>query len=168
MKLRPPSPALAISIIALVAACTGSAVAATVITSKQIKNGTIQGLDIKNATISSNKLTQGTQNLLNKKSAAATGAHVAYEATRKAGPEAQPANVIVKVATLTVPAGAWVVQANTIMTAFTARRTRSRRCSAHRARSAARARLIPAARRTRRPARSSSTTARRRRRCRCR
>ncbi len=119
MKLRPPSPALAISIIALVAACTGSAVAATAITSKQIRNGTIQGLDIKNATISSNKLTQGTQNLLNKKTAAATGARVAYEATRKAGPEAQPANVIVKVATLTVPAGAWVVQANTIMTAFT-------------------------------------------------
>ncbi|HEX4364036.1 MAG TPA: hypothetical protein VHZ75_05750 [Solirubrobacteraceae bacterium] len=120
MKLRPPTPALAISIIALVVACSGSAVAATLITSSQIKNGTITGLDVKNSSISLSKLTKGTQNLIHKKTtAAAAGGKVAYEVTRKAGPENQPANVIVKIATLSVPAGAWVVQANTIMTAFT-------------------------------------------------
>lgn len=119
MKLRPPSPALAISIIALVAACTGSAVAATIITGKQIRNGTIQGIDIKNATITSNKLSKGTQNLLTKKSgSSSTGGKVAFEVTRKAGPENQAANVIIKLATLSVPAGAYVVQANTIMTAL--------------------------------------------------
>jgi hypothetical protein len=119
MKLRPPSPAVAISITALVIACTGSAVAATVITSSQIRNGTIQGVDIKNATINSSKLSKGTQNILKKKtsSGAPTG-RVAYEAIRKAGPEGVPANVITRVATLTVPAGAYSVSANMIMTAF--------------------------------------------------
>lgn len=119
MKLRPPSPALAISIIALVIACTGSAVAATIITSSQIRNGTIQNVDIKNGTIGLGKLSKGTQNLINaKKSAAAPTGRVAYEAIRKAGPEGVPANVITTVATLTVPAGAYSVQANMIMTAF--------------------------------------------------
>ncbi len=120
MKLRPPSPALAISIIALVAACTGSAVAATMITSSQIRNGTIRGVDIKNATITSSKLSKGTQALIKKKAGTtpAAGGRVAHEVIRKAGPEGQPANVLVKIASLTVPAGAYVVQANLVMTAF--------------------------------------------------
>lgn len=118
MKLRPPSPAVAISITALVIACTGSAVAATVITSSQIRNGTIQGVDIKKATINSSKLSKGTQNLINKKTAPAPTGRVAYEAIRKSGPEGVPANVIMRVATLTVPAGAYSVQANMVMTAF--------------------------------------------------
>ena len=118
MKLRPPSPALAVSIVAVVIACAGSAVAATVITGKQIRNGTIQGVDIKNATINSAKLSKGTQNILNSKKVPKPTGRVAYEATRKAGPEGVPANVITKVATLTVPAGAYSIQANMIMTAF--------------------------------------------------
>ena len=119
MKLRRPSPALVISIAALVAACAGSAVAATVITSSQIKNGTIQNADIKAGTISSSKLTKGVQNILNKKPAAASTSKIAYEQVRKAGPENQPANVLSQVAGLKVPAGAYVITANTIMTAFT-------------------------------------------------
>jgi len=118
MKLRPPSPALAISITALVIACTGSAVAATIITSSQIRNGTIQNVDIKNSTIGLGKLSKGTQNLINAKKSPAPTGRVAYEAVRKAGPESVPANVITTVATLTVPAGAYSVQANMIMTAF--------------------------------------------------
>ena len=118
MKLRPPSPALAISITALVIACTGSAVAATIITSSQIRNGTIQNVDIKNSTIGLGKLSKGTQNLIKAKKSAAPTGRVAYEATRKAGPEGVPANVITTVATLTVPAGAYSVQANMVMTAF--------------------------------------------------
>ena len=119
MKLRRPSPAFVISIVALVAACAGSAVAATVITSKQIKNGTIQNADIKAGTITSSKLTKGVQNILNRKPAAAPASRIAYEQVRKAGPENQPANVLSRVTSLKVPAGAYVVTANTIMTAFT-------------------------------------------------
>jgi hypothetical protein len=118
MKLRPPSPALAISITALVIACTGSAVAATIITTNQIRNGTIQNVDIKNATIGLGKLSKGTQNLINAKKSPAPTGRIAYEAVRKAGPEGVPANVITTVATLTVPAGAYSVSANMIMTAF--------------------------------------------------
>ena len=71
MKLRRPSPALVISIAALVAACAGSAVAATVITSAQIKNETIQNQDIKKGTIQSGRLSKGLQNILLKKDAPA-------------------------------------------------------------------------------------------------
>jgi hypothetical protein len=126
MKLRTPSPALVISIVALCVALGGSAYAATQITSKNIKNGTIQGVDIKNGTIQSGKLSKGLQNAVSKNSGASNGASSlasglgqAYEAVRKAGPENVPANTIVTVETLTVPAGAYVITANTIMTAFT-------------------------------------------------
>jgi hypothetical protein len=126
MKLRTPSPALVISIVALCVALGGSAYAATVITSKQIKNGTIQNVDIKKGAIQSTSLSSGVQKILSKNGASSNGGssvggggRVAYEAVRKAGPENQPANTIVTVATLTVPAGAYVVTANTVMTAFT-------------------------------------------------
>jgi hypothetical protein len=126
MKLRTPSPALVISIVALCAALGGSAYAASQITSKNIKNGTIQNADIKNGTIQSGKLSKGLQNALSKNSGASTSASSvagaggqAYEAVRKAGPENVPANTIVTVETMTVPAGAYVITANTIMTAFT-------------------------------------------------
>jgi hypothetical protein len=119
MKLRRPSPALVISIVALVAACAGSAVAATVITGKQIRNGTIQGVDIKNATIQSGKLSKGIQNILNKKAPSASQSKTAYEMVRKAGPENQPANQLLRVTSMTVPAGAYVITANTVVTAFT-------------------------------------------------
>ncbi len=113
MKLRPPSPALAVSIVAVVIACTGSAVAATLITGKQIRNGTISGADIKDGSLLSKELSQGTQNLIRKGSAGL----IAHEAIRKAGPEAVPANVITRVATLNVPAGAYSISANMVMTA---------------------------------------------------
>jgi hypothetical protein len=126
MKLRTPSPALVISIIALCVALGGSAYAATVITSKQIRNGSIQNVDIKKGTIQSTRLSSGVQKLLAKNggsslsgsSVGGTG-QTAYEAVRKSGPENVPANTIVTVATLTVPAGAYVITANTVMTAFT-------------------------------------------------
>jgi hypothetical protein len=127
MKLRTPSPALVISIVALCVALGGSAYAATQITSKNIKNGTIQNVDIKSGTIQSAKLSKGLQNVLSKNTGASNGASSvaagaagqAYEAIRKAGPENVPANTIVTVATMTVPAGAYVVTSNAVMTAFT-------------------------------------------------
>ncbi|HEV2777653.1 MAG TPA: hypothetical protein VGV90_18830 [Solirubrobacteraceae bacterium] len=118
MKLRPPSPALAVSIVAVVIACTGSAVAATLITGQQIRNGTVTGADIKDGSLLSKELSKGTQNLIRKSSTGSTGNKVAFEAIRKSGPEGVPANVITRVATLRVPAGAYSVQANMVMTAF--------------------------------------------------
>ncbi len=124
MKLRTPSPALVISIIALCVALGGSAYAATVITSKQIRNGTIQNADIKRNTIQANRLSTGVQRILKKgvpvsgSSVTPTG-RIAYEAIRKAGPENQSPGTLARVASLTVPAGAYVVTANTVMTAFT-------------------------------------------------
>ena len=119
MKLRPPSPAMAVSIIALVVACSTTAVAAPIITSSQIRNLTIRGVDVKNGTLTLNKLSKGAQELIRKRAGGApAGGRVAHEVVRKAGPENQPANVVVRLASLTVPAGAYVVQANTIITAF--------------------------------------------------
>lgn len=123
MKLRTPSPALVISVVALCVALGGSAYAASQITSKEIKNGTIQGVDIKKGTILSSNLSSGLQKVVSKNggssvTASSTG-RTAYEAVRKAGPENVPANTIVTVATLTVPAGAYAITANTVMTAFT-------------------------------------------------
>jgi hypothetical protein len=127
MKLRTPSPALVISIIALGVALAGTAYAATVITSKEIRNGTIQNVDIKKGTIQSSRLSPGVQKILGKNtgsgkttgSSVTGGSRVAYEAIRKSGPENQPAYTIVNAATLTVPPGAYVITANTVMTAFT-------------------------------------------------
>ena len=125
MKFRKPSPALAISIIALCVALGGTAYAATVITSKEIRNGTIQNVDIKKGTIQSTRLSNGLQNILKKgsslggSSAAGSGGRIAYEAIRKSGPENQPAGQVITVATRTIPAGAYVITANTVMTAFT-------------------------------------------------
>ena len=119
MKLRRPSPALVISTAALVAACAGSAVAATVITGGMIKDGTITNRDIKKATIQSGRLSKGVQNLLNKKRPA-VAPKMAFEHVRKAGPENVPASgQLTRVTSMTVPAGAYVVTSNTIMTAFT-------------------------------------------------
>ena len=118
MKLRRPSPALVISFIALVAACSGTAVAAHVITSKQIRNGTIQNIDIKKGTIQASKLSKGVQASI-AKPAAAAAPKAALEVVRKSGPENQPANQVLRVASLTIPAGAYVITANTVMTAFT-------------------------------------------------
>jgi hypothetical protein len=126
MKLRTPSPALAISIIALGVALGGTAYAATQITSKDIRNGTIQNVDVKKGTIQSTRLSPGLQKIIGKKGAGLGGSSVSgsstgtvsFEAIRKAGPENQPANQVITAATLTVPAGAYVITANTVMTAF--------------------------------------------------
>jgi hypothetical protein len=59
------------------------------------------------------------QKIILKKSAPAPAPKIAYEQVRKAGPENQPANQVLRVTSMTVPAGAYVVTANTVVTAFT-------------------------------------------------
>ncbi len=120
MKLRRPSPALVVSIVALVVASAGSAVAATVITGSNIKNGTIRGVDIKDGTILSKKLSKGSQRLLfSKKTSGSSSDTTAFEMVRKTGPENQPPGQLLRVASMTIPAGAYVITANSIITAFT-------------------------------------------------
>ena len=130
MKLRPPSPALVVSMIALVVACAGTAYAATLITSSDqikngvvqsgdIKNGSVQNVDIRKSTITETRLSAGLLKRIDGGAAAAPGDSIAYEARRSQGPEGQPANVVVKVASLQVPAGAYLVTAKTIMSAIT-------------------------------------------------
>lgn len=119
MKLRRPSPALVISCIALVAATAGTAYAATRVTSsKQIKNNIILSADIKDGSIQGRDIRKGTITADKLKTAPGGGSQSVYHAVRKAGPENQPANVGVKVASLTVPAGAYAVTASTVMTAL--------------------------------------------------
>ncbi len=55
------TPGVALGVIAIVFAMTGSAVAGSLITSAKIKDGTIQNKDIKKGTISLNRLTKGAQ-----------------------------------------------------------------------------------------------------------
>jgi hypothetical protein len=54
---RTPSPAIVVALLALVMASTGSAVAASLITSKQIKDGTIQTRDISRKALASLRTT---------------------------------------------------------------------------------------------------------------
>ncbi len=129
MKLRPPSPALVLSIIAIVVACAGTAYAATRITSSsQIRNGVIAGADIrsraitgpkiKNGTITPNKFSPGALRRIDRPRTT-VGGGAALEAFRKSGPENQAPNVVVKVMSMSIPAGAYVITAKTVMTPFT-------------------------------------------------
>jgi hypothetical protein len=114
MRLKVPSPALVISIIALCVALGGSATAATVliksskqvrqgsIESSDIKNGTVKGADIAAGTISGSKLAKGA--IGNENLTAAVRNQFtqqglsAIEVVRKAGPQSKPGSV--RVATL--------------------------------------------------------------------
>ncbi|MDX6690073.1 MAG: hypothetical protein QOG15_1530 [Solirubrobacteraceae bacterium] len=115
MQTRAPSPALVISIIALVVACSATAYAATRITSSsQIKNGIITGKDIKNRSIKGVDIAKGVIS----SGSGGGGAQSAIEITRKVGPTNQPANQNIKVVDLSVPAGAYVISAKTTQQAF--------------------------------------------------
>jgi hypothetical protein len=124
MKTRAPSPALVISIIALVVACSATAYAATRVTSSsQIKNGIITGKDIKNKSIKSVDIAKNTITSANlskslQSGGGGGGAQSAIEVTRKVGPLNQPANQNIKVVDMTVPAGAYVIIAKTTQQAF--------------------------------------------------
>lgn len=129
-RISRPSPALVVAIIALVVACTGTAIGAgvlvkhsgqlgnNVVSSRSIKNNSVQGLDIKKGTITgalikkgtidSSKLSSGTSG------GGTTGGVKAYEAFNHNGPSG-PKNTAVKVATLSnLPPGPYAIFAKTI------------------------------------------------------
>lgn len=92
MKISRPSPALVVSIIALVVACAGTATAAGVLisNSSQIKAGAVSGSDIKNNAITASKIKNGTIGAgdlsASAKNAITSQGINATEAIRKVGP----------------------------------------------------------------------------------
>lgn len=114
---RKPSPALVISIISLIVALGGTAVAAShylITSSAQVRNGSLRGVDIRNHSISGTKIKDGTlPSSAFAKGVAATsqsgGAHV-LEAYRKLGPTV-PNGGKATVANLTLQPGAYIVTA---------------------------------------------------------
>ena len=87
------SPGIVLGMLAVVIACTGTAGAAALITSAKIKDGTIQGRDIKKGTITSDKLATTVQRDLKKAGTPGakgdTGAAGAPGATGATGPTLQ-------------------------------------------------------------------------------
>lgn len=126
MKLRRPSPALVISIIALfIAAGTGGAIAQSrisgsdirnsSITSTDIKNRSLLGADMKRGTLTLSTMSKGTQNLIKGAGGGGGASTTAAEAVRKTGPVAQPANTSGEVTKLALQPGAYVVTAKAIL-----------------------------------------------------
>jgi hypothetical protein len=127
MKNRVPSPALVISIISLVVACSATGYAATVISnSSQVKRGAINGTDIKNKSVKGGDIGSKTIQSSNlSKSALKSlggggggGNDSAIEVTRKSGPENQPGNQNIKVVDMTLGAGAYIITAKVTQQAF--------------------------------------------------
>jgi hypothetical protein len=107
------SPGIVLGMLAVVIACTGTAGAAALITSAKIKDGTIQGRDIKNHTITLNKLATSVQKTLALKGATgatgATGAKGDTGATGATGPTLQGSAPVLPTA------GNWgIIDRNTI------------------------------------------------------
>lgn len=121
MHLRRPSPALAVAFTALVVALGGTATAATMIgnaqlrknavTSSKIRNSSVLGADIKSGTIPLRDLSKGTQNRINRGTKGGVG--TSTEAVRTLGPVTVAGNSGSNVASLKLPAGAYVIQAKT-------------------------------------------------------
>jgi hypothetical protein len=79
------TPGVALGIVAIILATTGSAVAGSLITSSQIKDGTIQSKDIKKGTIALNRLAPAAQKAIQR--AATPGTTGATGATGATGPQ---------------------------------------------------------------------------------
>lgn len=128
MKLSRPSPALVVSIVALIVALGGTATAATLIGNKQlrsnavtsakIKNSSVQSADLKNGTVAVADLSKGTLKRIDGGGGGGSTA-AATEVSRKAGPVDIGANAQVPVAKLTLQPGAYVVTAKTILSGRT-------------------------------------------------
>ena len=113
MKVSRPSASLVVSIIALVVALSGTAVATTTVlvrNSGQIKNGAVHGVDIANGTISSKKLKPSTLASITGSStdAPSGAATTASETHRAKGPEV-PNGGDAQVASLDLAPGKYVI-----------------------------------------------------------
>ncbi len=106
MKISRPSPALVVSIVALIVACAGTATAASLLVtnSSQVKAGSINGSDIANRSLSGLDLKDGsitTRQLKASVNNSLRGAGLdALEAVRRTGPNVTTASQVATVATL--------------------------------------------------------------------
>ena len=123
MRGRRPSPALIVSIIALVMATAGTATAAKVMitNSKQIKKGVVNSGDVRDGALSGKDIRDGSievGELESSARAAITGAQTsAVEVFRKSGPQAVPKGEVRRVATVaSLEPGVYAIFAKTVMT----------------------------------------------------
>lgn len=120
MKSRKPSPALVVSIIALVVALSGTAVAAKVLvtSSSQIENRTIRGVDLRDGAITKRQIARATYQLLTANSGGSGGSDsAAIEAHRLTGPDV-PDGKSTQVIELALQPGVYAVFAKTTITPF--------------------------------------------------
>jgi len=124
MQAHRPSPALVVSIVALIVALGGTAVAAKVLitSSGQIRNGAIAGVDLRDGTITKNKLSKGTiRSLTGARTSGSSidspGGAQAIEAHRQQGPDL-PKGGSTTVVSLPLPAGTYAVFGKTTMTPY--------------------------------------------------
>jgi hypothetical protein len=123
MKSRKPSPALVVSVVALVAALGGTAVAAKVLitSSAQIADGAIRGADLRDGTITKKKLSPGAMRSLRGSSVGTTDGSSALEAHRQQGPDLPNGGKAV-IAELPLEPGTYAVFAKTTITPYIADR----------------------------------------------
>lgn len=120
MQSRKPSPALVVSIIALVVALGGTAVAAKVLitSSSQIKNRTIRGVDLRDGAITKRQIATATYRTLTARSGGSSGSDAAaIEAHRLTGPDV-PDGKSAQVIELALQPGVYAVFAKTTITPF--------------------------------------------------
>jgi len=125
MKLRRPSPALIVSIVALVVAMSGTAVATGILitSSHQVRRGVLTGTNIKHGSIGLTNLSHGAVSAI--VAQAVAGAKVpagqptvpaaAFEIARSAPTPTLAAFKQVAVATLPLGAGAYAIEANVVL-----------------------------------------------------
>jgi hypothetical protein len=131
--MRRPSPALVVSIVALVMATAGTAAAAKVLitSSSQIKKGAVNGGDIADGSVSNRDLKKEAVDAPAIRAGAVTTDKLAagirqavsdaelsaFESFRKAGPESQEAAKLARVMTLrNLPPGVYALFAKTVLT----------------------------------------------------
>jgi hypothetical protein len=115
---------MVVALLALVVACSGTAVAASVLitSSKQIRTGVITASNVHSRTLTGKQIQRGSlgPDLLSAraiKSLSAAAGATAHEWFRKAGPEDQPAGNPQRVVTASgLPAGTYAIFAKTILT----------------------------------------------------
>ena len=132
-RIRRPSPALVVSIVALVMATAGTATAAkfVITSSSQIKNGAVRGADVKDGSIAGRDLRDGTvdgEKIRNgtvsiddleapARAALQASQTNALEAFRKDGPQGVEPGEVMRVATLSnIPPGTYAIFAKTVLT----------------------------------------------------
>ena len=119
MQSKRPSPALVVSIIALIVALSGTAVAAKFIitNSGQVKDGSLVGQDLAAGSVSKSRLSTGVQALLSRAPAAKAAGTQALEVHRLKGPDVADGSKA-QVLSLDLPAGTYAVFAKATVEPF--------------------------------------------------